>query len=94
MKSVSVHEVPAGAQLIDVREDDEYAVDHAAGTTHIPLSEFTERVEEIDQDRDIYVICKAGGRSMQACQYLEQARGVEAINVEGGTDAWRDAGLP
>ncbi len=94
MKSVTVQQVPADAQLIDVREDDEFAVDHAAGAVHIPLSEFTARVGEIDPDREIYVICKAGGRSFQACQYLEEARGFEAINVEGGTDAWRDAGLP
>ncbi|AGF73465.1 rhodanese-like domain-containing protein [Corynebacterium halotolerans] len=94
MKSVTVHEVPADAQLIDVREHDEYAVDHAAGVVHIPLSEFPARVDEIDPDRDIYVLCKVGGRSFQACQYLEQAHGIEAVNVEGGTDAWRAAGLP
>lgn len=94
MKNVSVHEVPSGVQLIDVREVDEFSVDHAAGATNIPLSEFTSRVSEIDVDRDIYVICKSGGRSVQAAEYLELAKGLEPINVIGGTDAWRDAGLP
>lgn len=94
MKEVSVHDVPADAQLIDVREPDEYAADHAAGTVHIPMGDIPSRADEIDPDRDIYVICKAGGRSAKVAQYLEQSRGWEAINVDGGTDAWRSAGLP
>lgn len=94
MKNVSVNEVPADVQLIDVREDDEWAAGHAKGAVHVPMSEFTSRVEEVDTDREIYVICKSGGRSMQVAQYLEQARGADVTNVEGGTDAWRSAGLP
>ncbi|RNE49892.1 rhodanese-like domain-containing protein [Corynebacterium alimapuense] len=94
MKSVTVQQVPANAQLIDVREADEYAADHAAGAKLLPLSEFVGRVHEIDPDQDIYVICRSGGRSAQACSYLEQSRGFDTINVEGGTDAWRAAGLP
>lgn len=104
MRNVTVTEVPADAQLIDVREDDEYAIDHAAGTVHLPMSELAERLAQagqdandappIDPDRDIYVICKSGGRSFQVCQYLEHAYGWDTINVDGGTDAWRTAGLP
>lgn len=94
MKEVNVSEVPSDAQLIDVREPEEWAADHAAGAVHIPLGEVPERAGEIDPDRDIYIICKSGGRSARAAQYLEQARGWEAINVAGGTDAWREAGLP
>lgn len=94
MKNVSIHEVPAGAQLIDVRENDEYAIDHAVGTTHIPMGEIQERLGEIDPDRDIYLICKSGGRSARVGEFLEQAKGWDVFNVDGGTDAWRAAGLP
>ena len=94
MKSVSVTDVPADALLIDVREADEYAAGHAKGAVLIPLSEFASRIEEIDADRNVHIICELGGRSAQACEYLEQARGLEATNVEGGTSAWRSAGLP
>ena len=88
MYEVSPKDVPSDAQLIDVREDSEYAVDHARGVKHIPIA-------EIDPDRDVYVICKAGGRSQQVAQYLEHALGWDnVINVVGGTDAWRDQGLP
>ena len=93
MKEVNVNEVPAGAQLIDVRETDEFAEVRADGAVNIPMSELTSRVGELDQDRDIYVICKLGGRSAQVGEYLEQ-RGIDAINVAGGTDGWVAAGLP
>lgn len=93
MKEVAVNEVPAGAQLIDVRETDEYAEVRAQGAVNIPMSEFVGRINEIDLDRDIYVICKLGGRSAQVAEYLEQ-RGIEAINVNGGTNGWVAAGLP
>jgi len=95
MKKVSVTEVPAGAQLIDVREPDEYAAVRAEGAVNIPLSEFVARADEIDPEQDIYLICKSGGRSAQAAQYLEQARGWDGVhNVTGGTTAWVEQGLP
>ena len=94
MKNVQPTEVPEGAQLIDVRENDEWAVERARGATHIPMSEITGRIQEIDPDKDIYVICHAGGRSMQVCQYLEHAKGWDVINVDGGTDAWKAQDCP
>ena len=95
MKEVSVDQVPADAQLIDVRESDEYASVRAEGAVNIPLSEFVARTDEINPDQDIYLICKSGGRSAQAGEYLEQARGWDnVINVAGGTTAWVEQGLP
>lgn len=95
MKEVAVNGVPEGAQLIDVREPDEFADIRAAGALNLPLSEFVARAGEIDPDRDIYVICRSGGRSAQAIEYLEQSRGWDnATNVVGGTLAWEAAGLP
>ena len=95
MKEVSVDKVPAGAQLIDVREPDEFAAVRAEGAVNIPLSVFVARADEIDPDQDIYLICKSGGRSAQAGEFLEQARGWDnVINVAGGTTAWVEQGLP
>lgn len=95
MKEINVTDVPEGAQLIDVREPHEYAETHAAGAVNLPLSEFIARAGEIDPDRDIYLICHSGGRSVQAGEYLEQSRGWDnIINVAGGTSAWIEAGLP
>ncbi|AQQ16094.1 Thiosulfate sulfurtransferase PspE precursor [Corynebacterium glaucum] len=95
MKEVEVQQVPEGAQLIDVREPDEFAAQRAVGAVNVPLSEFISRVGEIDPDQDVYLICKSGGRSAQAGEYLENAMGWDnAINVVGGTTAWVEAGLP
>ncbi|WP_080796739.1 rhodanese-like domain-containing protein [Corynebacterium pacaense] len=93
MQEVNVNEVPKGAQIIDVREPDEFAEVHAVGAVNIPMSEFTSRVGELDLDRDIYLICKSGGRSGQVREYLEQ-RGIDAINIAGGTSDWVAQGLP
>ena len=71
MKSVTVTEVPDEAQLIDVREPDEYAAGHAQHAINIPMSEFAQRVGEVDTNRDVYVICLSGGRSARVCEYLD-----------------------
>ncbi len=94
MKTVTVTQIPAEAQLIDVREADEFAEVHAAGSTLIPLSEFAGRVDELDTDRDIYLICRSGQRSGKACEFLREHHGIEAINVEDGILAWVEKGLP
>ena len=73
MYEVSPKDVPANAQLIDVREDDEYAIDRAQGVIHIPMGDIPERYKEIDPDKDIYDIGSARGRSKTVCVNLENA---------------------
>lgn len=95
MREIDVTELEAvlatGAPLVDVREADEFADVRVPGAVSIPLSEFVARVDEVPADGTVYVICAAGGRSAQAAQYLE-ARGVDAVNVAGGTMAWLQSG--
>jgi rhodanese-related sulfurtransferase len=75
--------------LIDVRETDEYLDGHVPGAIHIPLNEVPNRVDEFrnPQGGVTYVICKVGGRSASACDYLAQ-KAVNVINIAGGTMAW------
>ena len=82
------------AQFIDVREVDEYAEVHAVGTTNIPMSEFVERIGEIDTAEDVYVICRSGGRSLRVAEYLEHTGADNVINVLGGTMEWVEQDLP
>jgi rhodanese-related sulfurtransferase len=82
-----------GATVVDVRELDEYVEAHVPGVQLIPLSEFQQRWQEIPSDGPVYVICAAGVRSMKAATALRQS-GVEAINVAGGTNAWKNEGRP
>ncbi|WP_245777489.1 rhodanese-like domain-containing protein [Lentzea xinjiangensis] len=95
--SVEIAEVPAvlpeGAVLLDVREQDEWDAGHAPGALHIPMSEIAARLEEVPNDVQLYVVCRAGGRSARVTQYLNQ-NGWEAVNVEGGMQHWEAAGRP
>ncbi|MCS4536118.1 rhodanese-like domain-containing protein [Corynebacterium sp. HS2168-gen11] len=93
MREVLVQDVPTDAQLIDVREPDEYAAGHAATAINIPMGEISARIQELRADTDIYLICHSGGRSFQVGMFLAQ-QGLPVINVAGGTTAWHAAGLP
>ena len=55
--------VPAGATIIDVREDYEWEAGHVAGAQHLVLNELPERLDELPKGEDFYVICHGGGRS-------------------------------
>lgn len=84
---------PAPALLLDVREDDEWALGHAPGAIHIPMVDVPARLDELDYDSEIYVICRQGGRSLPVVQYLMEV-GFEAVNVSGGMVAWQQTGRP
>ncbi|SDQ22185.1 rhodanese-like domain-containing protein [Quadrisphaera sp. DSM 44207] len=92
LPTASVREVPEGAVLLDVREDDEWAAGHAPGAVHVPLGDLPARLGELPED-DVYVVCRSGGRSARAVAWLTH-HGVDAVNVDGGMGAWQDAGLP
>jgi rhodanese-related sulfurtransferase len=81
------------AVLLDVREDDEWQRGHAAGAQHIPMGEVPARLNEIDPDAKLYVVCHAGGRSLRVAHYLAR-NGFVPVNVNGGMLAWVGAGRP
>jgi rhodanese-related sulfurtransferase len=82
------------AVLIDVREPWESEQQHVPGARLIPLSEVAERLDEIPDDRDVFVHCRLGGRSAKAVEFLREHGRPRAINVVGGIEAWEEAGLP
>ena len=84
---------PAAVLLLDVREHDEWQAGHAPDAVHIPMSEIPSRAGELDNQSEVYVVCKAGGRSARVVEYLNRV-GFEAINVDGGMLAWQQAGRP
>lgn len=93
LETVSVNELPADAALLDVREDYEWVAGHAEGALHIPLDQLPARLPELDPDQDLYVICRTGGRSFRAAQWLV-GQGYSVVNVAGGMDHWLEAGKP
>jgi rhodanese-related sulfurtransferase len=79
--------------LLDVREDDEWQRGHAPGAQHIPMGQVPSRIEEIDADATLFVVCHAGGRSQRVARYLAR-NGYAPVNVSGGMLAWAGAGRP
>lgn len=92
LPSVGPGEIPAGATLLDVREDDEWAAGHAPEAVHVPMSQLTARLDEVP-DGPLAVVCKVGGRSAQVTAFLAQ-RGHDVVNVSGGMLAWQAEGRP
>ena len=83
----------AGAPVIDVREPDEFEQARVPGARLIPLGEVVDRLDEVPTEGTVYVICARGGRSAKAVE-LFRSRGIDAVNVAGGTLGWIDAGQP
>jgi rhodanese-related sulfurtransferase len=74
--------------LLDVREPHELAIASVPGALHIPMGQVPERLGELDPQREIVVLCRSGGRSLQVARFLE-SRGYGAVsNLTGGTLAW------
>jgi len=85
------------AMLIDVRDADEYRDEHIAYAASVPLSS----VHRIGSDfrlpsgRKIILHCLSGARAGQACSTISRDfPGSEIYNLEGGINAWKEAGLP
>ena len=83
----------AEAFVLDVREPDEWDRGHIEGATHIPLGELQERVGEVPLDQKVLCVCAVGGRSSMATQFLA-SQGRDAVNFDGGMQAWESAGRP
>ena len=88
-----------GAAIIDCREADEYAEGHVVGAPLIPHMSVFERIDEVEQiaegkNKPMMFICAKGQRSAVASEFAAAAGFTDLYNVEGGTDAWLEAGLP
>ena len=92
IKEISVSElanfVQQGVRVVDVRETDEYQSGHVPGAIHVALSSVPEHLSEFQLDVPVYVVCRSGGRSMQACEFLHDAGITNVVNVAGGTMGW------
>ncbi len=81
-----------GASLLDVREPGEWEAGHAPGARHVPLGQLPDRMGELERTGLIVVVCRSGGRSALATEWLDAA-GFDAANLVGGMQEWAHAGL-
>jgi hydroxyacylglutathione hydrolase len=84
----------ARLQVLDVRREPEWQAGHIEGAEWVPLDNFKISAPELDPSAPVAVHCQGGYRSMIACSLLQRAGIENVINVAGGFDAWRQAGLP
>jgi rhodanese-related sulfurtransferase len=75
-------------QFIDVREKDEFNFGHIPGVKNIPLSEISDRTNEIDPYKEVVCICRSGNRSEKACEYLSSLGYKNLTNFKGGMLEW------
>ncbi|WP_106497164.1 rhodanese-like domain-containing protein [Lentibacillus sp. Marseille-P4043] len=76
------------AQLIDVREPQEFKKGHILGARNIPLTQMKQRLVELRKDKPVYLYCQSGSRSARAAQLL-QKKGYQDLNqLKGGFKKW------
>jgi rhodanese-related sulfurtransferase len=76
--------------IIDVREPYEVEVAAFPGANHIPMNDIPARIEELDPEREIVVVCHHGVRSAQVAMYLARMGFEHVLNLSGGIDLWSE----
>ncbi|MDT9717426.1 rhodanese-like domain-containing protein [Paenibacillus sp. ClWae2A] len=77
--------------MLDVREPAEWSEGHVKGVKHIPLGQVLQRLDELDPEVEMIVMCRSGGRSGLACELLSE-KGYKVVNMNGGVSTWTDEG--
>jgi rhodanese-related sulfurtransferase len=80
--------------VVDVREPWEYAQGHIPGAQLISLGELGRRIQELDAQKPVAVVCATGSRSQSAAALLGREGFGTVYNVVGGTMRWMQSGLP
>jgi rhodanese-related sulfurtransferase len=103
IKQISAIELKARIQnephlfLLDVREPNEFEYARIENSILIPLNQIPQRLDELNPEQEMVVICHHGVRSRQACVYLVNSGFKNVINLTGGIDAWScecDSSIP
>lgn len=85
-------------ELIDVRTPVEHREVHVDLARNVPLDKLDPAAvmaaRKGSADEPLYLICRSGNRGKQACEKFIAAGFTNVVNVEGGTQAWDQAGLP
>ena len=75
-------------QLLDVREPQELAIVSLPDALHIPMRDIPGRLEQLDRDRPIVVMCHTGIRSRHVAAFLLANDFDQVFNLAGGIEAW------
>jgi rhodanese-related sulfurtransferase len=84
--------VDSNAVILDVRTEDEWEEGFIPGAILNDIYKgqgFIYRLDELDKSKNYYVYCKAGGRSAQACNIMNQMGFENTYNLVGGFNNWQ-----
>jgi rhodanese-related sulfurtransferase len=81
------------ALLVDVRSGSEFASGHIPGAVNIPMDQIEARLDDLDRNLPIVLICQSGKRARMTAGLLDSCQRQLSV-LEGGTKAWIEAGLP
>ncbi|SEQ19853.1 Rhodanese-related sulfurtransferase [Virgibacillus subterraneus] len=76
------------AQLIDVREPQEFKKGHILGARNIPVTQMKQRLVEMRKDKPLYLYCQSGSRSARAAQLLHKKGYTDINQLKGGFKKW------
>jgi rhodanese-related sulfurtransferase len=85
---LALREAEPGLVILDVREPVELTLASLPGVVHIPMREIPRRLEELDPDARIVVMCHHGVRSQHVAIWLVEQDFSDVSNLRGGIDAW------
>ena len=87
---------PSAPLFVDVRERYEWEEGHIPGAVHVPRGHLEAQVEFAvpDRARPLIVYCAGGWRSALAAKVLGEMGYTDVVNMEGGFQVWKSAGLP
>ena len=75
-------------QLLDVREPWELAIASVPDAISIPMGEIANRLDELNREQPLAVLCHSGGGSARVASLLVQSGFARVANISGGIDAW------
>ncbi|KAF1056020.1 MAG: Thiosulfate sulfurtransferase GlpE [Pseudomonas delhiensis] len=78
-----------GAQLVDIRDPQSYAMGHVRGSRHVDNYSVADFIREADLDAPLLVLCYHGNSSQSAAAYFVQQGFSDVYSVDGGFELWR-----
>ena len=83
-----------GLHVLDVRKPGEYTAEHVEDVVHNPLDYLNENMDKVDPDKEYYVYCAGGYRSMIACSILKSRGYHKLVDITGGFQAISKTDVP
>jgi rhodanese-related sulfurtransferase len=80
---------PEPVTILDVREVEEYRAGHVEGSILIPLGILPYRIDQLNSDDEIIVVCRSGNRSLDACNLLRKHGFRRVVSLAGGLSSWK-----